>query len=93
MILVQQPQHDQQNLLDLNQQVGDAEGERPRQVDQDKRVHARQQHAAQAWKHAAQTGHGQETPVVNNSVHNQCAGLLTSGQIDGRPSVSLPRPR
>lgn len=43
------------NLLDFYQHVCNAEGERPRHVDQDKRVHAGQQHAAQTWNDAAQT--------------------------------------
>lgn len=46
------------HLLDFYQQVGDAERERPRQVDQDKGVHARQQHAAQTGDHAAQAADG-----------------------------------
>lgn len=42
-------------LLDFYEHVGDAEGERARHVDQDKRVHARQQHTAQTWDDATQT--------------------------------------
>lgn len=44
-----------QNLLDFYQHVCDAEGERPRHIDEDKRVHAGQQYAAEAWDDAAQT--------------------------------------
>lgn len=47
------------NLLDFYQHVRDAEGECPRHVDQDKRVHAGQQHAAKAWNDAAQTAGAQ----------------------------------
>lgn len=44
-------------LLDFDEHVGDAQGQSSRHVDQDKGVHARQQHAAQAWNDATQTTH------------------------------------
>lgn len=59
------------NLLDFYQHVGDAEGERPRQVDQDKRVHAGQQHTAQTWNDAAQTAGVQTIWISVIESHHQ----------------------
>lgn len=47
------------NLLDFYEHVCNAEGQRSRHVNQEERVHARQQHAAQAWNDATQTAYQQ----------------------------------
>lgn len=53
-----------QTLLDFYEHVGDAERQRPRQVDQDKRVHAGQQHTAQTWNYATQTVNKQTNKIT-----------------------------
>lgn len=42
-------------LLDFYEHVGDAEGKSSGHVNQDKRVHPRQQHTAESWNDATQT--------------------------------------
>lgn len=44
-------------LLDFYEHVGDAEGQSSCHVDQEKRVHPRQQHTAETWDDATQTVH------------------------------------
>ena len=53
-----------ENLLDLNEHVRDAEGQSSGQVDEDKRIHSGQEDTAQTWDDPTQTGNTRKLYVT-----------------------------